>query len=75
MCPGQTSAHEQFSKIRPRAYQEGEIIGIVSSRSTEAYLRLQIRGSGRQNEFGKPEEIGADVWIGGGAIIAVGDEA
>ena len=26
----------------------------------------------RRNEFGKPIEIGADVWIGGGAIILAG---
>jgi maltose O-acetyltransferase len=26
----------------------------------------------RQQEFGKPVEIGADVWVGGGAIILPG---
>jgi maltose O-acetyltransferase len=26
----------------------------------------------REREFGKPVEIGADVWIGGGALILAG---
>ena len=29
-------------------------------------------GERRQKEFGKPVEIGSDVWIGGGAIILPG---
>lgn len=32
-------------------------------------LNAQLR---RQQEFGKPVEIGSDVWIGGGAIICPG---
>jgi maltose O-acetyltransferase len=32
-----------------------------------------MRGSKRRREeFGKPVEIGADVWVGGGAIILPG---
>jgi len=40
-------------------------------RRRSAALRL-ARAVRRQQEFGKPVEIGADVWIGGGAIILPG---
>jgi maltose O-acetyltransferase len=32
-------------------------------------LNAELR---RQQEFGKPIEIGADVWVGGGALILPG---
>jgi len=32
-------------------------------------LNAELR---RQQEFGKPVEIGSDVWVGGGAIILPG---
>ena len=55
MWPGQTSAHEQFSKIRPRAYQEGEAvcrhrrIGLVDPRCYIRFPSCRSGLSGRSN--------------------------